>query len=75
VHIASAMTTERDVDKLLGVILEKSRFVTGADAGQHLCRRGSDEAAQDRAMSFRGADAALQALAERVHRRSTRASS
>ena len=27
------MTTERDVDKLLGVILEKSRFVTGADAG------------------------------------------
>ena len=27
------MTTARDVDKLLGVILEKSRFVTGADAG------------------------------------------
>ena len=33
VDIARAMTTERDVDKLLGVILEKSRFVTGADAG------------------------------------------
>jgi HD-GYP domain-containing protein (c-di-GMP phosphodiesterase class II) len=33
IHIARAMTTERDVDKLLGVILEKSRFVTGADAG------------------------------------------
>ena len=33
VHIARAMTTVRDVDKLLGVILEKSRFVTGADAG------------------------------------------
>jgi HD-GYP domain-containing protein (c-di-GMP phosphodiesterase class II) len=32
-HIARAMTTVRDVDKLLGVILEKSRFVTGADAG------------------------------------------
>jgi len=31
--IARAMTTVRDVDKLLGVILEKSRFVTGADAG------------------------------------------
>lgn len=31
--IARAMTTERDVNKLLGVILEKSRFVTGADAG------------------------------------------
>ena len=33
IEIAHAMTTERDVDKLLGVILEKSRFVTGADAG------------------------------------------
>jgi HD-GYP domain-containing protein (c-di-GMP phosphodiesterase class II) len=32
-HIARAMTTVRDVDRLLGVILEKSRFVTGADAG------------------------------------------
>lgn len=33
INIAHAMTTERDVNKLLGVILEKSRFVTGADAG------------------------------------------
>lgn len=33
VDIARAMTTVRDVDKLLGVILEKSRFITGADAG------------------------------------------
>ncbi len=33
INIARAMTTERDVDKLLSVILEKSRFVTGADAG------------------------------------------
>lgn len=33
IDIARAMTTERDVDKLLGVILEKCRFVTGADAG------------------------------------------
>jgi HD-GYP domain-containing protein (c-di-GMP phosphodiesterase class II) len=32
-QIARAMTTVHDVDKLLGVILEKSRFVTGADAG------------------------------------------
>ncbi len=32
-QIARAMTTVRDVDKLLGVILEKSRFITGADAG------------------------------------------
>ena len=33
INIARAMTTERDVNKLLSVILEKSRFVTGADAG------------------------------------------
>jgi HD-GYP domain-containing protein (c-di-GMP phosphodiesterase class II) len=33
INIARAITTERDVNKLLGVILEKSRFVTGADAG------------------------------------------
>ena len=33
INIARAMTTERDVDRLLGIILEKSRFVTGADAG------------------------------------------
>jgi HD-GYP domain-containing protein (c-di-GMP phosphodiesterase class II) len=33
ITIARAMTTVRDVNKLLGVILEKSRFVTGADAG------------------------------------------
>jgi HD-GYP domain-containing protein (c-di-GMP phosphodiesterase class II) len=33
VNIARTITTERDVDKLLGVILEKSRFITGADAG------------------------------------------
>jgi HD-GYP domain-containing protein (c-di-GMP phosphodiesterase class II) len=33
VNIARAMTTVRDVDRLLGLILEKSRYVTGADAG------------------------------------------
>ena len=33
INIARAMTTVRDVDKLLYVILEKSRIVTGADAG------------------------------------------
>ncbi len=33
VNIARTITTERDVNKLLGVILEKSRFITGADAG------------------------------------------
>lgn len=43
IHIARAMTTVRDVDKLLGVILEKSRFVTGADAGSvYIVETGAD---------------------------------
>ncbi len=33
IEIARAITTEKEIDKLLGLILEKSRFVTGADAG------------------------------------------
>ena len=42
VNIARAMTTARDVDKLLGVILEKSRFVTGADAGSIYVAEGDE---------------------------------
>lgn len=33
VEIAKALSQERDIDKLLGLILEKSRFICGADAG------------------------------------------
>jgi HD-GYP domain-containing protein (c-di-GMP phosphodiesterase class II) len=33
IECARAIETERDIDKLLGLILEKSRFITGADAG------------------------------------------
>ncbi|HEX8794018.1 MAG TPA: HD domain-containing phosphohydrolase [Polyangiaceae bacterium] len=45
IHIARAMTTVRDVDKLLGVILEKSRFITGADAGSiYVVERHPDQA-------------------------------
>jgi HD-GYP domain-containing protein (c-di-GMP phosphodiesterase class II) len=43
--IARAMTTVRDVEKLLSVILEKSRFVTGADAGSIYIVEPSGEAA------------------------------
>jgi HD-GYP domain-containing protein (c-di-GMP phosphodiesterase class II) len=42
VNIARAMTTARDVDELLGVILEKSRFVTGADAGSIYVAEGDE---------------------------------
>jgi HD-GYP domain-containing protein (c-di-GMP phosphodiesterase class II) len=33
IECARAIETERDIDKLLGVILRKSRFIAGADAG------------------------------------------
>jgi HD-GYP domain-containing protein (c-di-GMP phosphodiesterase class II) len=49
--IARAMTTERDVNTLLGVILEKSRFVTGADAGSIYVVEQADESAADRPAS------------------------
>jgi len=32
-EISKALTQERDIDRLLDLILEKSRYVTGADAG------------------------------------------
>jgi HD-GYP domain-containing protein (c-di-GMP phosphodiesterase class II) len=33
IEISRAISQERDIDRLLGLILEKSRFITGADAG------------------------------------------
>ena len=47
------MTTERDVDKLLGVILEKSRFVTGADAGSIYIVETSPGDADKRVLRFK----------------------
>ena len=44
VNIARVMTTERDVDKLLSVILEKSRFITGADAASIYVVEGDEKA-------------------------------
>ena len=43
INIARAMTTERDVNKLLSIILEKSRFVTGADAGSIYVVEGDEK--------------------------------
>ncbi len=44
IYIARAMTTERDVHKLLHLILEKSRFITGADAGSIYVVEGDESA-------------------------------
>ena len=43
INIARAVSSERDVNKLLGVILEKSRFVTGADAGSIYVVEGDEK--------------------------------
>jgi HD-GYP domain-containing protein (c-di-GMP phosphodiesterase class II) len=43
VDVARAMTTERDVNKLLTLILEKCRFVTGADAGSIYVVEGDEK--------------------------------
>jgi HD-GYP domain-containing protein (c-di-GMP phosphodiesterase class II) len=43
INIARAMTTERSVDKLFSVILEKSRYVTGADAGSIYVVEGDEK--------------------------------
>lgn len=46
VEIAQAITRERDIDRLLNLILEKSRYVTGADAGSiYVVDRQDDESA------------------------------
>src|SRR5215831_6206128 len=42
IEIARAITTEREIDKLLGLILEKSRFITGADAASIYVVEGDD---------------------------------
>lgn len=43
VEIARAMTQERDIERLLDLILEKSRFITGADAGSiYVVERDAD---------------------------------
>lgn len=53
IEIAKAITTEREIDKLLNLILEKSRFITGADAGSIYVVEGDDPLPQSRALRFK----------------------
>jgi HD-GYP domain-containing protein (c-di-GMP phosphodiesterase class II) len=53
VEIARAMTTEREIDKLLGVILEKARFITGADAGSIYVVEGDNPEMSRRVLRFK----------------------
>lgn len=53
IEIARALTTEREIDKLLGLILEKARFVTAADAGSIYVVEGSDPVLSRRQLHFK----------------------
>ncbi len=53
IEIAKAITTEREIDRLLGVILEKSRFITGADAGSIYVVEGDDPEPHRRTLRFK----------------------
>ncbi len=53
IEIAKAITTEREIDRLLDVILEKSRFITGADAGSIYVVEGDDPDPARRTLRFK----------------------
>ncbi len=53
IEIAKAISTEREIDKLLDLILEKSRFITGADAGSFYVIEGDDPDPLRRTLRFK----------------------
>jgi HD-GYP domain-containing protein (c-di-GMP phosphodiesterase class II) len=52
IAIARAISSERDIHKLLGLILEKSRYVTGADAGSVYIVEGRALNPRERTLRF-----------------------
>lgn len=53
IEIARALTTEREIDKLLNLILEKARFICGADAGSMYVVDGDDPLLARRQLHFK----------------------
>jgi HD-GYP domain-containing protein (c-di-GMP phosphodiesterase class II) len=53
ITIARALTQERDIDRLLALILEKSRYITGADAGSIYVLDGADADVRRRTLHFK----------------------
>src|SRR5690349_1913555 len=53
IEIARAITQERDIDRLLNLILEKSRFITAADAGSIYVIEGADPDVRRRTLRFK----------------------
>ncbi len=52
ITISRAISSERDINKLLGLILEKSRYITGADAGSVYIVEGMSLATKRRTLRF-----------------------
>lgn len=52
-EIARAISTEREVNRILDLILEKSRFITGADAGSIYVVEGDDPDVLRRRLRFK----------------------
>jgi HD-GYP domain-containing protein (c-di-GMP phosphodiesterase class II) len=53
IEISKVITRERDLDKLLDLVLEKSRLITGADAGSIYVVEGASEDVLSRALHFK----------------------
>ncbi|MEO6952430.1 MAG: HD domain-containing phosphohydrolase, partial [Polyangia bacterium] len=53
IAISRAISSERDIGKLLGLILEKSRYITDADAGSVYIVEGMALAPKERTLRFR----------------------
>jgi HD-GYP domain-containing protein (c-di-GMP phosphodiesterase class II) len=53
IEISRALITERETETLLALILEKSRFITGADAGSLYVVEGDGPELADRLLQFR----------------------
>ena len=53
IEIARALTTEREIDKLLNLILEKARFICAADAGSMYVVDGDDPVLARRQLIFK----------------------
>jgi len=53
IEIARALTTEREIDKLLNLILEKARFICAADAGSMYVVDGADPLLARRNLHFK----------------------
>jgi HD-GYP domain-containing protein (c-di-GMP phosphodiesterase class II) len=53
IEIARALTTEREIDKLLNLILEKARFICAADAGSMYVVDGDDPVLARRTLHFK----------------------